>query len=226
MNQSMLFKKLALSALLVSAVAVPTVTNAASEPKEESPKVLSQINNIPVAKVFATAINVSNPLELAKTYAPHTLEDWKETLEQYKKVDGVEGVVGVDGVDGVDGETYVIAAELTTAISVASAESNSKDSIVMEKTNLEPSSEMKAVESTMALATSEVDQAIEGSSSEIKAVESTMALPISEVDQAFFKAQFALDDAAKSKDATAIKEALAKLLIQYKQQIADFETAK
>jgi hypothetical protein len=49
---------------------------------------------------------------------------------------------------------------------------------------------------------------------------------LSEADKAFFKAQDDLNSAAKSKDATVIKEALANLLDHYKEKIKDLDTAK
>ncbi|MEC0090497.1 hypothetical protein [Paenibacillus macquariensis] len=228
MNQSMIFKKVALSALLVSAVAVPTVTNAASEPKEVSPKVLSKtITTAPaVTNVLATTTTVAsswaNPLDLAKTYAPTTLEDWKKTLEQYKKVVGETSNVqySIDSIDmdkaGIKFDKAFEIANLDPAAvkiisatpAVAGDTNNMQYTIDMDKAGIK------------------FDEAFEINISGTTALDSTMALPISEADQAFFKAQFALDDAAKSKDAAAIKEALAKLLVEYKQQIAEFTTTK
>jgi hypothetical protein len=211
MNHQLIFKKLALSALLVSAVAAPTVTNAASEPKTVSPEVLSKVDTTPAANVLATTFIMSswaNPLELVTAYSPNTLEDWKKTLEQYKKVAGEPN--------------------------------NMLSFIEMDKANIEPDQafeinidDAKAVEGmiatsiiaveakSMLASTDSEDMIISGVASGDGVLE-----PFSEADQAFFKAQIALNDVAKSKDAVAIKEALAELLVQYKQQIADFETAK
>ncbi|MNV75488.1 hypothetical protein D3C71_1687770 [compost metagenome] len=64
----------------------------------------------------------------------------------------------------------------------------------------------------------------------IAAVEATGATisiqELSEADKAFFKAQEDLNSAAKTKDSTVIKEALTKLLDQYKEKIKALETSK
>lgn len=64
----------------------------------------------------------------------------------------------------------------------------------------------------------------------IAAVESTEATisiqELSEADKAFFKTQEDLNSAAKTKDSTVIKEALTKLLDQYKEKIKALETSK
>jgi len=224
MNQSMIFKKVALSALLVSAVAAPTVTNAASEPKEVSPKVFSKtITTASATNALATVTTVAsiwaNPLELAGTYAPTTLEDWKKTLEQYKKVVGetnsVQYSIDMDKAGIKPDQAFEIATLDPMAVEIIS----STPAVAGETHNMEYSIDMDK-------AGIKFDEAFVINISGATALESTMALPISEADQAFFEAQFALDDAAKSKDAAVIKEALAKLLIQYKQQIAEFTTAK
>ncbi|AJS60875.1 hypothetical protein [Paenibacillus sp. IHBB 10380] len=201
MNHQLIFKKLALSALLVSAIAAPTVTNAASEPKTVSPEALSKVVTTPAANVLTTTFIMSswaNPLELVTTYSPNSLEDWQKTLEQYKKV--------------------------------AEETNNMPFFIEMDKANIELDQAFEIniddamdVESTIAtsIIAVEGDVIISGIASETGVLGH-----FSEADQAFFKAQIALNDASKSKDAIAIKEALAELLVQYKQQIADFETAK
>ncbi len=73
MNHQMVFKKLALSALLVSAVAAPTAANAANKSMDESPKATASamIASTASQSVTAKAIGFwADPLEMAKTYAP------------------------------------------------------------------------------------------------------------------------------------------------------------
>ncbi|OAB27056.1 hypothetical protein PMSD_24070 [Paenibacillus macquariensis subsp. defensor] len=272
MNHQMIFKKLALSAVLVSAVAVPTVTNAASEPKAVSPEATSKtVTTVSGNKVLATGTTVAsswaNPLELVKTYAPTTLEDWKKTLEQYKKVAGndLSGIYKatkmVSAEPAVSGEAMPFfidmekididpdqAFEITSLEPAVSGEAM-PFFIDMKKIDIKPgqafditSLESSGVEHIAAIPTAigeannmsvtlvmdngKADQAAFEKTSFVKSTMATSSEQMSEGDQAFFKAQIALNDAAKSKDAAAIKEALAKLLVQYKQQIADFETAK
>ncbi|OAB44869.1 hypothetical protein [Paenibacillus antarcticus] len=224
MNHQLRFKKLALSALLVSAVAVPTVTNAASEPKDASPKVLSKaITSAPATSVLASVTTVASawadPLELASTYAPTTLEDWKKTIEQYKKVVGetnsVHYSIDMDKAGIKLDQAFELASLEPTAVEIISA----TPAVIGETSNMQYFIDMDK-------ASIKLDKAFEINMSEAIAMESTMALPISEADQAFLEAQFALNDAVKSKDSAVIKKALAKLLVEYKQQIAEYTTAK
>ncbi|OAB42240.1 hypothetical protein [Paenibacillus glacialis] len=241
MNHQMIFKKLALSAVLVSAVAVPTVTNAASEPKAVSPEASSKtVTTVSGNKVLATVTTVAsswaNPLELVKTYAPTTLEDWKKTLEQYKKVAGndLSGIYKatkvVSAEPAVSGEAMPFFIDMKKidikpgqAFDITSLESAGVEHIAAIPTAIGEANNMSV---TLVMDNGKADQAAFEKTSFVKSTMATSSEQMSEGDQAFFKAQIALNDAAKSKDAAAIKEALAKLLVQYKQQIADFETAK
>jgi len=241
MNQSMIFKKVALSALLVSAVAVPTVTNAASESKEVSLRVLSKtITTTSATNVLATvttaASSWADPLDLAKTYAPTTLEDWKKTLEQYKKVAGndLSGIYKatkmVSAEPAVSGEAMPFFIDMKKidikpgqAFDITSLESAGVEHIAAIPTVIGEANNMSV---TLVMDNVKVDQAAFEKTSFVESTMATSSEQMGEGDQAFFKAQIALNDAAKSKDAAAIKEALAKLLVQFKQQIADFETAK
>lgn len=236
MNHQMIFKKLALSALLVSAVAAPTVTNAATGtdvPKEVSPtlmnvaslskvvssKELSQMDSIS-ATLTTVASSWTNPLEMAQIYAPHTLKEWEKTLEQYKAVVGETSLpyvidMNLAGIDFDEAFTLnigeMMAVESTVATPFVAGEANDMSFAI-----------------NMEMADIELDEAFELNIEGMMTVGSTLAkaVQISEVAPPFIKAQIALDDAAKSKDTVAIKEALAKLLVEYKQQIAEFETAK
>ncbi|WP_438348154.1 hypothetical protein ACP8HI_21330 [Paenibacillus sp. FA6] len=232
MNHQLVFAKLALSGLLVSAVVAPTMTNAAtgvpkevsatvmkaaSVSKELSPKDLSQVDTIS-ATLTTVASSWTNPLELAKIYAPNTLKEWEKTLEQYKAVVGESSLPFVIDMEmaGIEPDQAfevnigeLTAVESTMATPLVAGEANDM-SFVIDMAGIEP------------------DEAFELNMEEMIAVGSTLtkSVQISEVAPPFIKAQIALDDAAKSKDTVAIKEALAKLLVEYKQQIADFETAK
>lgn len=219
MNQQMIFKKLALSALLVSAVAAPTAVNAASGANDQSAKTTAAAVVTPATKgTIATQVTIFDwvdPLELAKTYAPSTLEDWKKTLDQYYKAAGfsvtaVSELVPSEQVEGVQLSKEIVSAE---ALPVSYIEAGR---------NIEVLSNDKKLESF-------VSTSIKGVAA-IAAVESTEATisiqELSEADKAFFKAQEDLNSAAKAKDSTVIKEALTKLLDQYKEKIKTLETSK
>lgn len=219
MNQQMIFKKLALSALLVSAVAAPTATNAASGAQDQSGKTTAATVVTPATKgTIATQVTIFDwvdPLELAKTYAPSTLEDWKKTLDQYYKAAGfsvtaVSELVPSEQAEGVVFSKNIASAE---ALPVSYIEAGRNVEVLPndEKMGSVVSTSIKGVAAIAAVEVSEATISIQ---------------EFSEADKAFFKAQEDLNSAAKTKDATVIKEALAKLLDQYKEKIEAFETAK
>jgi hypothetical protein len=92
MNHSLKFKNVALSALLLSAIAAPVSANAAdtgSKKQETGSAVLTNALSDKVPAFSAVLSSVSNPIELAKKYAPDTVSDWEQTLDQYKKASGI-----------------------------------------------------------------------------------------------------------------------------------------
>ncbi|WP_339318014.1 hypothetical protein [Paenibacillus sp. FSL R10-2734] len=220
MNQQMLFKKLALSALLVSAVAAPTAVNAASGAKDQNAKTTAAAVLTSASKgsmdTKVTILDWTDPLELAKTYAPNTLEDWKKTLDQYYKAAGfsitaVSEVVPSEQAEGAIFTKNIVSAE---ALPVSYIEAGRSVDIQLP--------EDKNMDSAMSSSITAVDTI-----ASVEATEATISLQeLSEADKAFFKAQENLNSAAKTKDATVIKEALTKLLDQYKEKIKELETAK
>ncbi|MEK3945798.1 hypothetical protein [Paenibacillus sp. FSL H3-0310] len=215
MNQQMLFKKLALSALLVSAVAAPSATNAASGAQDGNTKTTAAAVVTAASKgtiaTKVTTIDWVDPLELAKTYAPNTQEDWKNTLDQYYKVAGFS----------VTGLAELVPAELVEGVQL------SKEIL---STEALPAGYIEAGRNLEVVPVVDDTQVDSNITTSIKAVDATsiaISIPdLSDADKAFFKAQDDLNSAAKSKDATVIKEALANLLDQYKEKIKELETAK
>ncbi|MEK4344868.1 hypothetical protein [Paenibacillus sp. FSL P4-0184] len=219
MNQQMIFKKLALSALLVSAVAAPTAVNAASGANDQSAKTTTAAVVTPANSGSLSASLISfdwvDPLELAKTYAPNTLEDWKKTLDQYYKAAGFSITAVSELVPSEQAEGVLLSKEIGSAEALPV-------SYIEAGRNVEVLPNDKKMESF-------ASTSIKGVAA-IAAVESTEATisiqELSEADKAFFKAQEDLNSAAKTKDSTVIKEALTKLLDQYKEKIKALETSK
>jgi hypothetical protein len=218
MNQQMIFKKLALSALLVSAVAAPTAVNAASGANDQSAKTTAAAVVTPANSGSLSASLISfdwvDPLDLAKTYAPNTLEDWKKTLDQYYKAAGfsitaASGLVTSEQADGAIFSKEILSAE---ALPVSYIEAGRNVEVLPNDKKMEGFSST-SIEGVPAIA--------------VEATEATISIQeLSEADKAFFKAQEDLNSAAKTKDSTVIKEALTKLLDQYKEKIKALETAK
>lgn len=219
MNQQMIFKKLALSALLVSAVAAPTAVNAASGANDQSAKTTAAAVVTPANSGSLSASLISfdwvDPLELAKTYAPNTLEDWKKTLDQYYKAAGfsitaVSELVPSEQAEGVQLSKEIGSAE---ALPVSYIEAGRNVEVLPNDKKMESfaSTSIKGVAAIAA----------------VEATEATISIQeLSEADKAFFKAQEDLNSAAKTKDSTVINEALTKLLDQYKEKIKALETSK
>ncbi|MBY3622300.1 hypothetical protein HGO21_22550 [Acinetobacter sp. CUI P1] len=216
MNQQMIFKKLALSALLVSAVAAPTAVNAASGANDQSAKTTAAAVVTPATKgsmdTKVTILDWTDPLELAKTYAPNTLEDWKKTLDQYYKAAGFNITAVSEVVPSVQADGDKLSKDTVSVESLPVSYIEAGGNLKVELP------EDKKLEGDISTSIKAVDA--------IATVESTSTQELSEADKAFFKAQNDLNSAAKSKDATVIKEALANLLDQYKEKIKEFETAK
>ncbi|MEK4354225.1 hypothetical protein MKX41_25850 [Paenibacillus sp. FSL R5-0475] len=220
MNQQMIFKKLALSALLVSAVAAPTAVNAASGANDQSAKTTAAAVVTPANSGSLSASLISfdwvDPLELAKTYAPNTLEDWKKTLDQYYKAAGFSITAVSELVPSEQAEGVKLSKEIGSAEALPVSYIEAGRSVDIQ---LPEAQKMESVVST----------SIKGVAA-IAAVEATGATisiqELSEADKAFFKAQEDLNSAAKTKDSTVIKEALTKLLDQYKEKIKALETSK
>ncbi|KAA1184252.1 hypothetical protein [Paenibacillus sp. B2(2019)] len=219
MNQQMIFKKLALSALLVSAVAAPTAVNAASGANDQSAKTTAAAVVTPANSGSLSASLISfdwvDPLELAKTYAPNTLEDWKKTLDQYYKAAGfsitaVSELVPSEQAEGVQLSKEIGSAE---ALPVSYIEAGRNVEVLPNDKKMESfaSTSIKGVAAIAA----------------VESTEATISIQeLSEADKAFFKAQEDLNSAAKTKDSTVINEALTKLLDQYKEKIKALETSK
>lgn len=235
-----LFGKLALSAALLGTAALPVHASGADTSDVPKPPGKSA----PVATT-ATISVMPNPLELAEKYAPETVQDWKETLEKYGKLAGAEGTfffseataVAADNGDAnpvtADGEFGIaIAVRATPAADIQ----GSVDSGDIKQFKAAQIKEFSPLEGT-AIEVAEVvktdagvvkHDVIHGEAANLEAVKisdaaSFDAVKISDEDLAFIHARIDLFKAVGSKDSDAIKEALAKLLNQYKEQIAKLE---
>lgn len=279
------FKKTVASALLMSAVAAPAVTNAdASEQPQVPSDVPAKVAAMPAIKGAVVTSAMADPLELAQKYAPDTVEDWKQTLEQFKKVAGegprffsvikavpVEEAAKVKAGAAIPGEKIRI--EILDKLKDKAAEvlGQAKDleladvpgqikvfdkaevpgqileldkaevlGQIKELVKSEAADQAKPVDEAKALGPAKViisklgDLKVEAAKTEPAAVgdsehSKTLSIAVSkeasESAIAFMKAHIALHDAVESKDEAAIKDALAKLLVQYKAQIKELEAA-
>ncbi|WP_339221302.1 hypothetical protein [Paenibacillus sp. FSL W7-1332] len=224
-----LFGKLALSAALLGTAAVPV--HASGADTSDVPKQPGKSAPIQAATTISI---LPNPLELAEKYAPETVQDWKETLEKYGKLAGAEGTfffseaAAVDADNGDaqpvtgDGEFGIaIAVKATPAVDIngSSGSGDIKEFKAIQIKEFTPL-EGTAIEVAEAVKTDAGIVKHDVIHSEATGLE---AVKISDEDLAFIHARIDLFKAVGSKDSDAIKEALAKLLDQYKEQIAMLE---
>lgn len=231
-----LFGKLALSAALLGTAALPVHASGADTPGEVS----SQTGKSAPAETIeiATFNSLPNPLELAEKYAPETVQDWKETLEKYGKLAGAEGTfffseaattVEVNGdvkPDDVKGALeFSIAVKATPAKDIQELIDSGEIkefNTTMIKESVTPLEDVTVFETGEAVKT----DSVKVPSSLIQADEASVkAVKISDEDLAFIHARIDLFKSVDSKDSAAIKDALAKLLDQYKEQITKLEAA-
>lgn len=239
MKMQNILKKTALSAAMLSAVAAPAITHADSAPKPEAP----------AAKIQATAAVVgengkpqnivisrlTDPLELAKQYAPETVEDWRKTLAQFGKtalpvsdkdirIDKLSVAVKVAEAEG---EAGAKSGDAEPSAPLAKAVPEVKMIKVVEKEAEGGKVTFETVIPAIQLDASSKDpKPVAEDQAERGALTVTMmAAEAKEADAAFPKAWAALAKAEESKDADAIRAALADLLQQFKQAIAEQEAA-
>ncbi|AZS13467.1 hypothetical protein [Paenibacillus lutimineralis] len=86
MNMQNVIKKTVLSAVMLSAAAVPGITHAAentvqTEIQDVKTQAATMVSMDGKSQMISF-VKISDPLELAKQYAPETVEDWKQVLEQ------------------------------------------------------------------------------------------------------------------------------------------------
>lgn len=228
-----LFGKLALSAALLGTAAVPvhaSGTDTSDVPKQPG-------KSAPIQA--ATTISIlPNPLELAERYAPETVQDWKETLEKYGKLAGDEGkgvfyVSEATSLSPIEGEREPGPTEGGMKVSIAVAATpavNAKD--MKDIKEIKDTKEFQEIKIKGALTpieggVIEVAERVKSDSGDVvqDEVASVQAVKLSDEDLAFIHARIDLFKAVDSKDSDAIKEALAKLLDQYKEQITKLEAA-
>lgn len=228
-----LFGKLALSAALLGTAAVPvhaSGTDTSDVPKQPG-------KSAPIQA--ATTISIlPNPLELAERYAPETVQDWKETLEKYGKLAGDEdkGVFYVSeakSLSPIEGEREPGPTEGGMKVSIAVAATpavNAKD--MKDIKEIKDTKEFQEIKIKGALTpieggVIEVAERVKSDSGDVvqDEVASVQAVKLSDEDLAFIHARIDLFKAVDSRDSDAIKEALAKLLDQYKEQITKLEAA-
>lgn len=179
----LIFRKMALSTLLLSSIATPVFADAVNDPAHvPTPVVTLTAATAPEQGTTLFTSSFPGLLALAERYAPDTVQDWTDTLSKYTTAAGIN--VRTLSLD----VTAQDSADTASAVSVNLTSAGPNGSIAIEA----------AAPSMVAMFD----------------------------DNEFLRAQTELLKAVESKDAAAVKQALAGLLSQYKEQLAKLEEAK
>ncbi|WP_053376392.1 hypothetical protein [Paenibacillus sp. FJAT-27812] len=242
MNYKMMFKNVAMTTLLLSAVAGPQVfadsakqsVNHAEKAGTAASHLIETVKLENAAATTFAARNILDPLKLAETYAPDTVNEWKSTLERYNNLtsklfyfasaDKLEIVGSADLGKMVNEKSSADTISVSLkALSAEEVKQIREKSITLTKAEGVPI-EVKALDGK------EIASASTGTTSAVSAVSLTTATAVP-LDGKFELSPFAqgwteLDKAVDSKDANEIKQALSKQLELYKQEIAALEKAE
>ncbi|NOU78146.1 hypothetical protein GC101_04555 [Paenibacillus sp. LMG 31459] len=230
----LIFRRMALSTLLLSSIATPVFADADRTPPQagNAPVTLSAASAPLQGSILITA-RIPDLLDLAERYAPETVQDWTDTLSRYNKA--IRLNVQVLTLD-TTGEVTAPAVQLATPVALTAAIPSLAGSAPAADLQLAGTDGILSAFATGTAASSTADftvfavpdslssAGLTGSGS-ITAAAAPALLPMTE-DNGFFKAQAALAEAVESKDAGAVKHALGGLLEQYKDLTKKLEEAK
>ena len=230
MKNTTMFKRIAMSTMLISAIAAPAFANAASNPMADVLPAAT-IKTDKVAKLVPAlkTIQFADPLEAARLYAPETLEDWKVTLDKYNKQNKISELRTISLVDakGTIKLSDNVANEIKVVDSVKATTANvSMEKIELGQFEIKPLSPTDSVPSSNVSITLSKD--IKGSAifnkatrlDSIKLNTASTAVVSATDSSPIFSGQVALSKALESKDAATIKPVLADLLQAYKDEVA------
>lgn len=230
----LIFRRMALSTLLLSSIATPVFADADRTPPQagNAPVTLSATSAPLQGSILITA-RIPDLLDLAERYAPETVQDWTDTLSRYNKA--IRLNVKVLTLD-TTGEVTAPAVQLATPVALTAAIPSLAGSAPAADLQLAGTDGILSAFATGTAASSTADftvfavpdslssAGLTGSGS-ITAAAAPALLPMTE-DNGFFKAQAALAEAVESKDAGAVKHALGGLLEQYKDLTKKLKEAK
>jgi len=230
MKNTTMFKRIAMSTMLISAIAAPAFANAASNPMADVLPAAT-IKTDKVAKLVPAlkTIQFADPLEAARLYAPETLEDWKVTLDKYNKQNKISELRTISLVDakGTIKLSDNVANEIKVVDSVKATTANvSMEKIELGQFEIKPLSPTDSVPSSNVSITLSKD--IKGSAifnkatrlDSIKLNTASTAVVSATDSSPIFSGQVALSKALESKDAATINPVLADLLQAYKDEVA------
>jgi len=183
LNNTLKFKNIALSALMLTAIAAPISANAAANPDQATSKFIKT----EAISVAPTLISFSDPLELAKKYAPETVADWENTLNRYNSLRPVK-TLSIEGQKADASSEQVKGEAGTIRLEQAGSNLNIKGSIKAGEAI--PSSKLDKSEvsgrttiATFQIADGSISLEKSGSNLNIKGIKVGEAIPDSKLDK-------------------------------------------
>ncbi|MFF2888736.1 hypothetical protein [Paenibacillus sp. NPDC057967] len=227
MNKMKLFKSVAASTLLLSAFASTSVF--------ANPKTVDLLSTGSAVKVEGKlikgeeipalqAVMLPDPVELAREYAPDTAEDWEATLKQYhellKDTFSIR-ILNEDGVQLPEGEATVMAVQAISGENVDASMFITDEAIELKAAGAlqfnAATAKSAATVSDTAAADIKFDVVKDLDASQFTATAvATKPSPL-------FETHSKLAKAAEDKDAAGIRETLADLLAEYKEEIQQLQ---
>lgn len=230
MNHKLIVKKIALSTLLLTVAASSAYASEASQTTTSPSQTLTSSTQFQ-AVAATTAVKRTDPVELAAAYAPDTVNDWKNTLTQYheaiqKKFGAVLrqatplestgtnlNLSSVRIIDRTDMKE-IVDGQFTEAVTLG------------ELTNPTASTDIKVGVALAVAALPALPSDAETLTLSTAEARNTVSVAAISLDNPLFKGELELQKVAESKDAQVITKSLAKLLVLYKEQIAEWEANK
>ncbi|REK77557.1 hypothetical protein [Paenibacillus paeoniae] len=218
MNKMKLFKSVAASTLLLSAFASTSVF--------ANPKTVHMLSHGSTVKVEGKAIKTDgvaalqavilpDPLELARQYAPGTVEDWEATMKQYHELLKDKFNISAASADQV---TFLEAVPVDVAKLSKEAEIGTFE-VKETKIDLTSVSGVTAAGKTGSFVASDIKLDAGKPIAEGEFVATSAAVKPSPL----FEIQLKLGKAVEDKDGAAIRETLTDLLKQYKEEIKQLQ---
>ena len=254
MNYPLKLRSIALSTLLLSSLASPVFADAAStsdSAQSLAHKAAVQLTAATAQPVQGILVGVRVPdvLSLVKHYAPDTVQEWTDVLSRYGKAARIQLVnpdlqsqastITLTNADAASTVHVTAPRTLTAALSSAavSAPLGSLENVpvklkdVIQVAGSDGSQTLSTVPA-VSISAASLDTIVAPDTSStaklsgsVTIAAAAVLLPLPE-DNGLFQAESALSTAVDSKDAAAIKLALAELLKEYKVLVSNLEAAK
>lgn len=228
MKSKSVIAKIAVAAMAVTALASPVAAFAATGPALSKQYAISQasLTGAPAqlasrgeAKAISPSafLQLPDPGEIAAKYAPEAVQEWKETLAAYDKLVHSQ-------------DTLTLTAAALPAATASGLAGTAKDAHPVTLISARPGS-LAAPAGTVSLQAVKTIagsnlQAVAMSAPRADGVVATVAAAAFPAESGILEGRIALGEAVGTGDAEKIKQALDKLLEQYKAVIAELQKAK